>query len=291
MTAYFIAITSFVLFGLMPIYWSLLSDVDSIEILFHRCIWIFLFLLPYILRRVDFFTIIQIVKDKIGLLCFSSLAIATNWLAYIYAVNHGYVFEASLAYYISPIISVLLGVLFLNESFTQRQALALFFVCIAIIYLLIVKQLFPLFAGIIALSFSVYGMLGSFMKVPIFIRMAIESLIISIFLVLYLQSPIQAYHSFLTYAPMTQLLLILAGPFTILPLGLYLYATKRLMFSTVGILSFILPTIVLLLGVFYFKDKLDIHKLIAMLLIGPSVILYISDLNRKHAHGARVKSG
>ncbi len=280
---YLAVVLAFCIFGFMPIYWSVLSHVDSTVILFHRSLWIFFTLLPYFLwksrlKKAYFIEIGTLIKKNWGSLLFSSGAISMNWLGYIYAINHGYVIEASLAYYISPILTIVLSLIFLKESMSIRQWISVAFVFLAIIYLLVAKGVFPKFALLIGISFAIYGILSRLMSFPALEKLAIETFIIVLFLSFFAVKPTVVYLDFINASLSTKYLLFFTGTVTMIPMLLYIQATKLLKFTTIGILGFILPTLILLLGFFYFKTPWELENIICMAFIWPSIGLYIFDL-------------
>ena len=275
---YGLAVASFVFFGLLPIYWSKLHRVDSYTILFHRCFWTFITLIPILIYKRDFRAFFSQLHKIWPYLILSSVSIAINWGAYIYALNNNHIFEGSLGYFLAPFVSVFLGFLFLREKLSRKQIVAISVAFLAIVYLMIAKNIFPKYAIIVACSFSVYGMLGRFIQTSVVNRMVFEGLLVSLLFVIFFQSPHALWIGFHQYESATQLLLILSGLVTILPLSLYVLAVKRIPFSSVGILGFIIPTLGFLLCIFYFHEAIDLEKAIAIGIIWISVGLYIADL-------------
>lgn len=269
---------AFVLFGIMPLYWASLRMVPSKIILLHRAIWVFLGLLPYIIIRSDFYRVYYLIKKNWHYLLISSGALGANWFGYIYAINHGFVIEAGLAYYIAPILSIALSLFFLKETVGKRQIGALFLVLIAIVFLLISKGVIPKYSLLIGISFALYGILSRVMVFPAVERLAIESLVVFITLSLLVQNPIESYKQFCVYPWNIQALLIGTGITTIISFGLYIVSVSLVKFATVGILGFILPTIIFALGLFYFHEPLDQSTLTALLIIWTGIGIYISAL-------------
>ncbi len=277
---YGLTVSSFVVLGLMPIYWSKLHQVDSYTIFFHRCFWTFITLIPILIYKRDFRVFFSQFCKQWPYLILSSVSIAINWCTYIYALNNNHIFEGSLGYFLAPFSSVFLGFLFLREKLRQKQIIAIVVALLAIVYLMIAKNIFPKYAIFIACSFSVYGMLGRFIQISVVNRMAFDGLLVSLLFVIFFQSPHALWSGFHQYESATQLLLILSGLVTILPLALYIVAVKHIPLSTVGILGFIIPTLGFLLCIFYFHEAIDRAKATAIGLIWISVGLYIADLYR-----------
>jgi chloramphenicol-sensitive protein RarD len=273
-------IVSFSLFGVMPIYWAQLSHVDTKVILFYRTLMTAVFLLPFICYHYDLRQLGGMIKRMWPYLLLSSASIALNWLTYIYAVNHQHVFEGSLGYFLSPLINVALGYFLLKEEVSRRQRLALLFVVFALTFLVVSKGVVPKYALVIATSFSLYGIIGKLMKIPVFPRVLIDSLMITLFLMLP-DSSMDSYTSqFFENDSSTKIFLIFSGVFTIAPLCLYAEAVTHVKFATAGMLSFLLPTIVFLISIFYFHETFDSEKFLTIMVIWPSIGLYMSDLIR-----------
>lgn len=273
-----LSVITFIIFGLTPIYWVLLSHIDSHLILFHRGLWTFLVLSPCIFYKSNFRQVAQLLKMHWHYFLLSAAFISLNWFTFVYSVNHGHFFEASLAYFISPLISIVLGFFLLKETIKPKQWIAVIFATLSIIYLLIAKGIFPKFALVIGVSFAMYGIMGRRLQAPPILRLMIESFIISTFFMCFLKAPGELLGGFLSYEGATQLLLATTGVITAFPLMMYIVSVKNVKFTTIGIFSFILPTVGFLVGVFYFKDALDREKLISIILIWVAVLLYISEL-------------
>lgn len=278
-------IFAFVIFGIMPLYWASLRSVPSKIILLHRAIWVFLGLFPYIIFRSDFYKLYYLIKKNWHYLLISSGALGANWFGYIYAINHGFVIEAGLAYYIAPILSIALSLFFLKETVGKRQMGALFLVLFAIVFLLISKGVIPKFSLLIGISFALYGVLSRVMVFPAVERLALESLVIFIVFGILVQNPIESYKQFCGYPWNIQALLIGTGVTTIVSFGLYIASVSLVKFATVGILGFILPTIIFALGLYYFHEPLDKHTLIALVIIWTGIAIYISALCKPSKKG------
>ncbi len=271
-------IASFLTFGFLSIYWSLLKHVESDTILLHRSLWTFLTLIPCVIYNKNYKTVLSSLRASWKYFIISSLFIATNWLTFIYAVNNDYVFEASLAYFISPLITILLSFFFLKESINGRQGFAILLALLSIAYLLIAKGIFPKYALLIGCSFSLYGLLGRKIQAATDVRLIVESFFVSVCLLFFLQSPQGLLMHFQEATISTRLFLVFSGLVTIVPMSLFIIAAKNVKFTTVGVLSFILPSMVFLVGIFYFHETIDREKLISIILIWIGVGLYIFDL-------------
>jgi chloramphenicol-sensitive protein RarD len=273
-----IAALAFMLLGLMSIYMSLLSHIECSLILLFRNVWVVITLLPYLLLKSDFKLLFAQVKRFFPYLLLSTTAVAINWLCFIYAVNNNHIFETSLAYYISPVISVLLAFIVLREPLTPRQIITVILISLAIAYLLIVKGVLPQYALLIAGSFAFYGFISKSIPIEPFERMAIENLLMSFIFFFIIETPAGLFTQFISYDSTTQLVLAFLGLTTVVTTGLYIVSSDRLQFALVGVLSFILPTVVFVVGIFYFEESIDIDKGIVISLIWSGVAFWIYDL-------------
>lgn len=271
-------VISFIMMGFVPIYWALLSHVNSYTVLIHRSVWTSLSILPFLILNGNYRTLLPALKKSWPFLLLSTFFIAINWLTYIYAISQHYLFEASLAYFIAPLISIVLGLVFLKESVSIRQSFAVLLAVLAIVFLLISKGIIPKYALIVAISFSFYGLLGKKIDTSPVTRMFIESCLLTVFLFIFFCNPSQFCSVFFTFDFATKLYLILSGAVTFIPMSLYILSVKQVKFATAGILSFILPTVIFLVGIIYFHEQVDRHKLFSIFLIWGGVGLYILDL-------------
>lgn len=269
---------AFLGFSLLAIYWSFLGHVNSYVVLFHRCLWTFVALVPFLFYKSAFKEFPELLRRSWRPLLASTFFVTLNWLTYIYAITHHHVFEASLAYFISPLISIGLAYLFLKETLRLKQLVAIGIATCGILYLILAKGVVPKYALIIACSFAAYGILGKKIGGSPILRMSVESLLGTLFLGCFFTAPKEVVAHFITVSPSTQGLLLFSGIASVVPMTLYILAAKRLKFSTVGILSFLLPTFLFLLGIFYFQQSVDFEKMVAMMLIWVAVLLYVSDL-------------
>lgn len=277
---YCAGVLSFLIFGSLTIFWSLLHQVDCPIILFHRALWTFLFALPINVMNRNYKLIIPIIKKKWFYLFLSSLMISINWYTFVYAVNANYIFEAGLAYYISPIITVFLSFLLLKEKLTQRQCLAIVLASSAILYLIISKNIVPKYALVIGLSFSLYGILGRKIQTPPILRIMLETFSMTLLFLFLFKNPKELHIIFLHFDFQTKILCILSGLLTLIPMFLYILATKQMPLTTLGVLNFLLPTVVFFISIFYFHEPIDREKFITILWIWVGIALYISELFR-----------
>ena len=179
---------AFLIWGLSPVYWKMLAGVPALEIIMHRIVWSFVFLVPLILfrgRRGEFTSVLTN-RKSMGVLLGTSVFVAANWLIYIWAVNNGHVLQASLGYYINPLVNVVLGMVFLKERLRRPQALAVLLASAGVVYLGVSYGGFPWISISLALSFGFYGLVRKVAAVGALIGLAMETLLLSVPAVIYL---------------------------------------------------------------------------------------------------------
>lgn len=271
------AALSYLIWGILPIYWKLLGDVPTFEILGHRMTWslpftlLFLFLFKHRISS-PHFTNRAVLRSSF--ICSSLLA--ANWFIYIWAVNSGYIVETSLGYYINPLVSVAFGVFFMKERLRPGQVAAIMLAALGVIYLTFVYGTFPWIALALAMSFAVYGLLHKKTKIPPLESLHLETLMFFIpaagFLLFLEWSGSGAFlHAQLS----TTLMLAGTGLITTIPLLLFAYAAQNIPLSMLGILQYIAPTLNLLIGVFLYHEDFPVSRLIGFLLVWSALLVYV----------------
>jgi chloramphenicol-sensitive protein RarD len=220
------------------------------------------------------------IKSPLTLLTFSGTAclLSLNWLTYVWAVNSGYIVETSLGYFINPLLTVLLGVIFLKERPRLWQWIAIAVATTGILYLTFSYGLFPWIALTLAMTFGLYGLLRKTASLNASEGLWLETTILffpALVYLLYLESLQVA--SFWHAGTFTSLLLLLTGVATILPLFLFVAAARRITLTSVGILQYIAPTLQLLLGVFVYGETFTKTRLIGFLFIWLALLIYSID--------------
>jgi chloramphenicol-sensitive protein RarD len=273
-------ISAFLIWGLSPIYWKLLQMVPAFEILMHRIVWSFIFLLPFLISRQRFQEFISVIKDfrKVGMLTLSTLIVALNWFLFIWAINHDHVLQTSLGYYITPLVNVLLGTVFLNERLRLMQIIAVILAGISVGYLTLGQGIFPWIALMLAFSFGFYGLIRKTVPVTPLVGLTFETLVLSVPAVSYLiYLNNQGIGAFLSVNIRLDLILAGSALVTGLPLLLFNLGTKRLQLSTVGFLQYIAPSGTFLLAVFLFHEPVSKAQIFSFGLIWIALALYSTD--------------
>lgn len=266
--------------GISPIYFKQIASVDALEILLYRVLFSVVTLLPFLLIRKEFELFCKTIVDLkvLKYLFFSTLFASTNWLIFIWAISHNQIMEASLGYYINPLVNVLLGFLFFNERMSSYQKLAVFIAFFAVLYQLFAMGSIPLISLALAFTFGFYGMVRKKVNIGSIVGLLIEVLILLPFVILYL---IYLYQSS-TLALVSQNLyvvwmLTLSGLITVIPLLLFNGAATRMKLTTLGFYQYIGPSVAFLTAVFIYNEPLDFHKVITFVLIWIALIVFSLD--------------
>ena len=263
------------------IYFKHFSFVGPIELVVHRTIWTTLILLitTSIFFKWEPFKIIFFNKRNLLYLSLSSLLIFINWSVWIYAVATNRIIDASFGYFIFTILSVFFGNLFFKEKLNKRRIIAIILVIFSIIYLLFNLQSIPWVGIVVALAWVFYNLIRKKINVDVDIGLLIESIIILPFALIIFYFIIQNNQNdfSLSNIPLS-LLLMLAGPMTVIPLFLYVKGVAYSGLGSSGMIFFITPTGQFLLGFFYYNELFTIQKLISFILIWIAVIIYLRDL-------------
>ena len=264
------------------IYFKYVSFAGSIEVVVHRCIWtsVVLILSTFYFSKWDIFLKIITNKNKLIWLFFSSLLIFINWATWIYAIGTNRIIDASFGYFVMPILSVFLGYIFYKEKINKKRSLSILLVLISIILLLTISfDSIPWVGIIVALSWGFYNLLRKKVNVDTDIGLLIESLFILPFALFSFYIIFQNnLNDFNFNSPSLMLLLMLAGPMTVIPLFLYVRGVELCGLGPTGMIFYITPTFQFLLGFFYYNEDFSSEKSISFILIWIAVIIYLNDL-------------
>ena len=279
---YAVILTGYVGWGLFPLYWSMLIHVPPGEVLLHRMLWSLplLVLLVFLSerRRKQFSAAIRSARD-LGWLTLSSIVICLNWGIYIWAVANQQVIEASMGYFLTPLLNVLTGVVVFQERLTRTKLLAVVFAAGGVGWYVFANGAFPWVGIAVAVSFAGYGLLRKQMPTNAIPGLFIEILILLPFTlaaIFWLAYSGQAV--FLNADYRTDLLLILGGPITIIPLAFFTAGTRMLPMTTVGILFYVTPSLQFISGVFVLGEAFNFDKLIAFALIWTGLAIFTYSL-------------
>ena len=262
-------------------YFQYITLVGAFEGVVHRCIWTMIILL----MTTVFYKKIRLLKNilldlkKLLILFITGLLIFGNWTVWIYAVANNKIIDASVGYFIFPILSVFFGYIFFKEKLNNKRIISIALVILATLYLFSNINTFPWVGFIVAILWSVYNLLRKKVKVDADIGLFIESIIIFPLAILMLYFIFQdGSNNFTIENPIIMFLLILAGPMTVIPLFLYIKGVELSGLGPSGMIFFITPTGQFLLGFFYYKEYFSTQKLLSFILIWLAVIIYLKDL-------------
>ena len=273
------ALLAYTIWGFLPIYFKVVDAVPSLEVLTHRIVWSVPFGALIIIARRQWPEVRQaLAKPRtVGLLAIAACFIAVNWLVYIIAVQTDRIFQASLGYYINPLMYVLVGVAFLGERLRRNQTAAVLLAATGVTILTVSGGVFPLISLFLAVSFTTYGVIRSRVAVGGMPGLFIETLILLPLALGYLGwIMLDGSTAFRMDDPAMVATLMLAGPLTVVPLLFFALAARRLRLSTIGIMQFIVPTLQFLMGLLY-GERLTTAHAICFTLIWIAVILFSFD--------------
>jgi chloramphenicol-sensitive protein RarD len=274
------ALGCFSIWGLFPIYFKLLGQVPALEVLAHRILWSMVVLLALILVQGQWPALRAEFRDgrRLSFYLLTTLLISTNWLLYIWAVQHGRILEASLGYYINPLVNVVLGVLFLHERLHPRQWAAVALAGVGVGALIVGYGTAPWIALSLALSFGSYGMLRKKAGHPATLGLGVETALLAPVALLFLLA--LATHgtgAFGAGDAHTDVLLLATGLITVAPLLMFLKATRLLRLSTVGLIQYMTPTLQFLLAVAVYREPFTAIHMAAFGCIWLALALYSAD--------------
>lgn len=274
------ALFAYALWGVFPLYWYLLKAVPALQIIAHRVLWCALFVVLVLAWRdgVGWLRLAWQQRRALRWLLLSSALISFNWGVYIWAVTHGRVVEASLGYFINPLVSVAIGVLVLRERLNPAQWSAVALAAAGVLWLAWRVGEPPWIALALAGSFACYGLIRRLVKVEALPGLAIESLIMLAPALAYLGwSELKGVAMFAAAGGWVAILLVLGGVLTALPLAAFAYGARRIPFSLVGLLQYISPTLQLLCGLTLLGERLLPAQLVGFLCIWAGLALYAGD--------------
>ena len=264
------------------IYFKYISFAGSIEVVIHRCIWtsFFLIISTFYFSKWNIFFKILSNKKKLFWLFFSSLLIFINWATWIFAVGTERIIDASFGYFIMPILSVFLGYIFYNEKINRRRGISIILVLISILFLFMVSfKSIPWVGIIVAISWGFYNLLRKKVSVDTDVGLLIESLFILPFALFSFYLIFQNnLNDFSLNNPPLMLLLMLAGPMSVIPLFLYVRGVELCGLGPTGMIFYITPTFQFILGFFYYNEPFSFEKSLSFILIWIAVIIYLKDL-------------
>jgi chloramphenicol-sensitive protein RarD len=274
------AATAFFIWGLLPLYLKLLQTVPVLQVTAHRLVWGCVFAVAWLAIRRELAHVWTALSEPRTRwrLCLSALLISINWITYVWGIANERVVETSLGYFINPLVNVLLGVVVLSERLNRTQWTAVAIAAAGVSYLTWSAGHPPWIALTLAFSFGLYGLVRKVVKVEALAGFASETLVLLPVGVGYLVwCQLAGTGSFAHQGIGMDLLLMLGGPLTAIPLVLFAVGARRIPYSTVGLLQYIGPTIQLILAVFAFGEPFSGPRVAGFVLIWSALALYAAD--------------
>ncbi|WP_448212396.1 EamA family transporter RarD [Colwellia sp. MEBiC06753] len=274
------AILAYVMWGIAPVYFKLLADVGAGEILVHRVVWssIFLLILVVAINKWQQFIAIITNKKTVSRLALTATILGVNWFLFIWAVNNDHILDASLGYYINPLLNVALGMVFLGERLRKWQGIAVAIAVLGVMIQVIMLGTLPIISLALAGTFGVYGLLRKKLHVDSFVGLLVESLILLPIALIYWQFFVVSEASnMLANSWQLNTTLVLAGVVTTAPLLCFTAAAKRLTLATLGFFQYIGPSLMFLIATFWYNEPLAPAKLLTFALIWGALVIFSVD--------------
>lgn len=275
----------YILWGLLPIFWKLLANVDSVYVLAQRVLFSCIFCLAIILLKKNGSSVKNILKSKTErrryFVC--GILISINWGVYILTIAMGKILEASLAYYMSPLFSVVIGALIFKEKLSAAQWISVGLALVGVMISVIAYGNVPYLAIIIGLSFALYGAMKKTIKAESDVSICMETMsVLPLAIVFIAYAQVSGYTDFSSLSTTEMLLLIASGPVTSIPLMLFAKGIRKTSITTSGILMYINPTLQLLVGVLIYNEVFTKMNAITFAFVWAAVILFVLDSLRKY---------
>jgi chloramphenicol-sensitive protein RarD len=275
------ATSAFLCWGLFPLYFHAIGDVPPMEILAHRMLWSLLFLVVVLTARSQWRWLPDVLKKPKVVWSFiaSALLLSANWFVYIWSVKNGHVIDASLGYFINPLVNVLLGQLVLKEHLRRGQWLAVAIAAAGVLWLTVQAGQLPWIALILGCTFGGYGLLRKTAALAALEGLSFETLILFPLALAYVAwLAMHGQNAFLN-APSdtTRWLLVAAGPITAIPLLLFAAGARRIPMAVLGMLQYLSPTIQMLLGLWVFHEAFSAERMAGFIVIWSALAVYMAE--------------
>ena len=277
---YAAAIAAFVSWGLFPLYLIGLLNVSAMQITAHRIVWSCVFVLAWLAVRRELGTLwAAVMRDGVLIrLTASAFFIAVNWVGFAWAVNHDHVLEVSLAYFMGPLLNVLLGIFVLSERLDRTQWIAVAFAAAGVAFLTFIAGHAPWIALMVGSSFAFYGVIRKTVGIDALPGLAAETILLVPFALGYLVwCEFQGTGAFGHSSGSVDALLLLSGIVTSIPLVLFAYGARRVPYSTIGVLQFIAPSMQLVCGLVVFGEPFESARLTGFVLIWTGLAIYAAN--------------
>jgi chloramphenicol-sensitive protein RarD len=284
-TGIFSAALAFIAWGLFPLYFHAINEVPPVQILAHRMLWSLLFLLIVLAVRRQWSWLNLVRQPRVlGSFIASAILLSANWLVYIWSVNNGHVIEASLGYFINPLVNIMFGYLLLKERLRRGQWAAIAVAALGVAWLTWQAGTVPWISLVLAATFGAYGLMRKTAALGALEGLSFETMVLFPVAAGYVGwLTLHGDNAFInTSSDATRLLLVAAGPVTAIPLLLFAAGARQIPLSVLGLLQYVTPTLQFLLGVWLFHEALTPERLVGFMLIWGALALYAGEglLNR-----------
>ncbi len=279
------AISAYIAWGLLPLYWKLFDRVPAAQVLDHRILWSAALTCVWLAVTSKLPEVRAVARDlrRLGLVTLTALLLASNWFVYIWAIQVDRVLETSLGYFITPLANVALGTVFLRERLRPWQWVSVIIACIGVLNECVHVNTIPWVALSLALTFSVYGLLKKISPIPPVTALAVEMLLLAPFAAVHVTiAHVEGNGAFGTTS-YTNTLLAFTGLATALPLIWFTYGARRLRFSTLGLFQYLAPSCQFVLAILVFRESLGLVQLLTFASIWIALLIYIVDTRRQMA--------
>ena len=277
---YSAALAAFGMWGLFPIYFIGLNKLSAMQFTAHRIVWSVVFVLAWLAVVGQLGKLREAVQRPgvLQRLIASASLIAVNWVGFAWAVNHGHVLEVSLAYFIGPLINILLGIFVLSERLNRAQWLAVAFAAVGVAYLTFIAGHPPWIALMVGSSFALYGLIRKTVNVDALPGLAIETILLMPLATGYLiWCELNGTGALGHASALVNVLLLASGIVTSVPLVLFAFGARQVPYSTIGVLQFIAPSLQLVCGLVVFGESLQAARATGFVLIWIGLLIYIAN--------------
>ena len=273
----------YAMWGLLPLYWHMLDGIDAAVILANRIVWSAVFTIALLFALKRFGDVKAVLRDrsKMRFVIPAAVMITINWGLYIWAVNAGHLLDASLGYYLNPLMVFAVGMLLFREKCGALDWIALALATVGVLVSTLAYGAFPWVALSLALSFGLYGTLKKLAGINGLTSIAVETILVAPFALAFLIFSPASHAAFAALTLKTGLLLLFTGVVTATPMILFTHGVNRLPFTTVGFLQYISPTLQLIIGTLIFHEALTRDRIVALVFFGAALILYSIGMARR----------
>lgn len=271
------SLAAYVMWGTLPIYWSLLDNIGPFEILAYRIILSMIFMVGLMLvmgKKSQLINSIKLLTNKqlIALIA-AGYIITINWGTFIWAVNNNHVLQTSLGYYINPLVSIILAMIFMKERFNKMEWVAIILAVIGVVYMTIKIGEFPIVSILLALSFGFYGLLKKVVPIDALSSITFECIVTTPAAMIYIFY-LWSIHQNSIGLNMPTFWLLFSGMITAIPLICFSAGARRIPLSLMGFIQYLGPTLIFILGIFVYKEPFDTNQFITFIFIWAGIIVY-----------------